>query len=267
MNLEEEVTQLILTLEEAVPANPSSAKNEKLEKRMERSLAQYFRGLNQAIDMNTLEQIYYRNVAFEEAMSPADWKRAYAKGTPHWAEDMEPSQFAKDFIKLMKSHEVKNVLEVGCGNGRDSIHFAKAGYKVTSIDIVPNAVELAKKNAEKAKADIDFKVASVEKLPFDDESIGAVFTLSVLHSTNLKKSLPEVHRVLETGGVAFIYIYGDTQFEDGKETEDTIAFADYLADLKALGFKVLESFKDNEKEFDDYGEKHHIYVVNLEKEA
>ena len=200
-------------------------------------------------------------------MTPSDWKAEYKKGVPHWAKDMTPSLFAKDFAKLMKEYGTGSVLEVGCGNGRDSIHFAKSGFTTTSIDIVPKAVELAKSNATKAKVDIDFRVASVEKLPFKDASFGGVFTLSVLHSTNLKKSLIEVHRVLKTSGVSFIYIYGDTQYDDDKATEDTIKWSDYLRDLKALGFKVLESYTDNEKEFDDFGEKHRIFVVTLQKES
>jgi len=202
-----------------------------------------------------------------EAMTPSDWKAAYNKGAPHWAKGLKPSEFALDFIKLMKKYKVENILEIGCGNGRDSIAFARAGYSVTSIDIVSKAIDLAKGNAKKADIKINFKVANAEKLPFDDASFGAVFTLSVLHSTNLNKSLPEVVRVLKPDGVAFIYIYGDTQFENGKKTEDTIAWGDYLRDLKALGFEILKSYTDNEKEYDEFGEKHRIFVVLLKKEA
>ncbi len=202
-----------------------------------------------------------------EAMTPRDWKAEYKKGTPHWAEDMTPSIFAKEYVKLMKEYKVDSVLEVGCGNGRDSILFARSGLKVTSIDVVAKAVELAKANAEKAKVAIEFKVANVETLPFKDISFGAVFTLSVLHSTDLKKSLPEVSRVIKKDGIAFIYIYGDTQFENSKPKEDTIKLNDYLKTLKDLGFKVLRSYTEQEDDFDEFGEKHRIFVVTLQKET
>jgi len=65
MDLLTELGEAIELLEAQIPANPSSEKNEKIEKRMERSLAQYFRDLNQAIDITALEQIYYRNVKQE----------------------------------------------------------------------------------------------------------------------------------------------------------------------------------------------------------
>ena len=262
-----ELDQIISLLEAEIPASQQSPKNQKLKRRLERSLNKYFDSLADAFPYSKLASIYNRYVAVEEAMTPADWKAEYKKGVPHWAEDMEPSRFAKDFVKLMKEHNADSVLEVGCGNGRDSILFAKSGFLATSIDIVPKAVELAKANAKKSKVDVDVRVANVEKLPFDDASFGAVFTLSVLHSTNLKKSLPEVARVLQSEGVAFIYIYGNTQFEDGSPTEDKLLFGDYLATLKALGFKILESYTDNEKDFDEFGEKHSIFVVTLQKES
>lgn len=65
MNLINELDKTIKLIENDIPANPGSEKNERLEKRMERSLAQYFRGLDQAIDITALEQIYYRNVKQE----------------------------------------------------------------------------------------------------------------------------------------------------------------------------------------------------------
>ena len=265
MTIVAELSGIINLLEAQIPANPNSPKNVRQRKRLERELAKYFDKLEQAFPYSELAGIYNRYVTIEEVMTPSDWKAEYKKGIPHWAKDMTPSVFAKEFVKLMKEHGVDSILEIGCGNGRDSILFAKSGFKATSIDIVPKAVELAKSNAEKAKVGIEFKVANVEKLPFEDSSFGAVFTLSVLHSTNLKKSLPEVARVLELNGVVFIYIYGDTQFENGKPKEDTIKFNDYLQTLRNEGFKVLKSYIEQEDKFDDFGEKHRIFVVLLQR--
>ncbi|KKK81100.1 hypothetical protein LCGC14_2816870 [marine sediment metagenome] len=243
-----------------------SGKAKKLSRKFARELSLYFRQLGRNLPFRDLPGYLKRNAVIKEKMSPADWKAEYQKGIPHWAEELKPSGFAKDFIQLMNAHKMKTVLEVGCGNGRDSIAFAQAGFKVSSIDIVPKAVKLARANIKKSNVKVNIQVASVEKLPFDDESFGGIYTLSVLHSTNLKKSLPEVARVLQPKGVAFIYIYGNTQFKDGKKTEDTISFDSYLRTLKSLGFKVFSSSKTQEPDYDEFGEKHNIYVVTLQKE-
>ena len=65
IDLLNEIDQTIALLEADIPANPGSAKNEKLEKRMQRDLARYFRQLNDAIDIEGLEKTYYRNVKQE----------------------------------------------------------------------------------------------------------------------------------------------------------------------------------------------------------
>jgi len=60
-----EIDETIRLLENQIPANPGSDKNERIEKRMQRSLAEYFRNIDQALDWNALEQIYYKNVKQE----------------------------------------------------------------------------------------------------------------------------------------------------------------------------------------------------------
>ena len=118
-----------------------------------------------------------------------DWKKIYKEGDAHWADDLQPSKFAQNFAKKMVDKNKKSVLEIGCGNGRDSILFALAKRKVIAIDIVPEAIKIAKSNAEKAKVKIDFHVGTAENLEFKDNSFSALFALSVLHSTNIKKSI------------------------------------------------------------------------------
>jgi hypothetical protein len=57
--------ETIKILENQIPANPASESNERLEKRMQKSIAEYFHNVDQAIDWNALEAIYYRNVKQE----------------------------------------------------------------------------------------------------------------------------------------------------------------------------------------------------------
>ena len=65
MNLIAELDETIELLEADIPANPASKKNERTQNGMKRSLAEYFRNIDQAIDWNALEVIYYRNVKQE----------------------------------------------------------------------------------------------------------------------------------------------------------------------------------------------------------
>jgi len=193
-----------------------------------------------------------------------DWKKLYKEGKAHWADDMQPSKFAQDFTQEIIEKGKKSILEIGCGGGRDSILFAIAGLTVTAIDIVPEAIEIAKENAKNADVEIDFNVGSAEKLDFSDKSFGAVFTLSVLHSTNMDKSIPEVFRVLKKNGLAFIYIYSNVEKIDGTEKE-FIGVNEYIDLIKKYGFKFLDLYTTPEDEFDEAGEKHLLIVSKVEK--
>ena len=65
MNLTEELNETINLLEAEIPANPAAERNEHLEKQMQKTLSEYFRQLDDALDWNALEAIYYRNVRQE----------------------------------------------------------------------------------------------------------------------------------------------------------------------------------------------------------
>lgn len=57
-----QLSETIKALEEQIPANPASSRNVKLEVGLEKSLSQYFKGLENAVDWNALEKIYNKNI-------------------------------------------------------------------------------------------------------------------------------------------------------------------------------------------------------------
>ena len=66
MNLESnellnELETTIQLLEAEIPANPSAPKNESIEKGLQNSLSDYFQNVDNALDWNALEQLFYRN--------------------------------------------------------------------------------------------------------------------------------------------------------------------------------------------------------------
>jgi SAM-dependent methyltransferase len=48
------------------------------------------------------------------------------------------------FAELLDEHDCQEILDLGCGNGRFLIHFARRGFHVTGLDSAPSALKLAR---------------------------------------------------------------------------------------------------------------------------
>lgn len=93
------------------------------------------------------------------------------------------------------------VLEVGAGPGFLAIVLTEAGYRVTAVDLTPNMLLEARRNAGALAGNIEFLEMNAEALTFADE------TFDVVVSRNLTWNLPhpedayrEWRRVLKRGG-------------------------------------------------------------------
>lgn len=137
-----------------------------------------------------------------------EWRSEYKNGQPHWMRDKEPSKFVKMFSKELKEQDIKkgNILEIGCGNGRDSKYLAGQGYKVIGIDAVPEAIKEIPKGEDENPM---FMTMNAEKLEFPSNKFEAVYTLAAIHSANLDKVFSETERVLKNKGILFALLYID----------------------------------------------------------
>ena len=62
---------------------------------------------------------------------------------------LEPSIAAKQSVELFKEKNIKNIIELGAGLGRDSIFFAQNSINVKALDYSPSAIKTINEKAEK----------------------------------------------------------------------------------------------------------------------
>ncbi|AVX19778.1 MULTISPECIES: class I SAM-dependent methyltransferase [Carboxydocella] len=118
------------------------------------------------------------------------------------AQNTPPSQTARWVLPLF--HATKGpVLDLGCGNGRDSLYFFEQGLQVVAVDIDAEAIgRLA------LKAEFECLVADALNLPFREFSFDAIYSFGLLHvftesiEENRQQVLDEAWRVLKPGGIA-----------------------------------------------------------------
>lgn len=98
----------------------------------------------------------------------------------------------------------QQVLEFGCGLGKNTVLLARTGAKVTSFDLSPGSVEITRQRLElNGLADrVELQVAAGEALPFADDRFDVVFGQAILHHLDPALAAPELHRVVRPGGRA-----------------------------------------------------------------
>jgi len=187
------------------------------------------------------------------------WNEIYKKDSAHWI-DKTISNLTKYTCK--KYGPFKNVLEVGCAAGVDTFYLAQyTSNQVIGIDIVLKAIELAKKNLAEQPEEIQKKVileiGNVENLKYNNNYFDFVYSLSVLHSTDINKSFKEIRRVLTNDGKTVIYSYINEE-----EHKRIYSEKDFI-DVSSKYFKILNS-STKEVSSDAGGDKHTAFILELQ---
>ena len=108
---------------------------------------------------------------------------------------------------LLGSLEGKKLLDYGCGDGWNTICFAKAKAMVWATDISEKGVELTKKKAA-ANGVSEFVTAEVQncyKTQFPSDLFDIIYGGGILHHLDVEAAGQELSRILHPNGVAVFY--------------------------------------------------------------
>lgn len=119
----------------------------------------------------------------------------YAKGEMPW----NYSKASPDLVRALDAGALRggSALDIGCGTGSDAMELARRGFRVTAIDLVPRAVQMARARATEAGqlGRIDHRIGSILQDdvggPFD-----VLYDRGVYHYLR-RIDLPGFLRVLE----------------------------------------------------------------------
>jgi SAM-dependent methyltransferase len=112
---------------------------------------------------------------------------------------------ASHLVRHARVKAGQRVLDVGCGTGVVAITAARAGARVTGLDLTPELLTVARENSAIAGLDIDWHEGDVEKLPFDASTFDVVVSqFGHMFAPRPELAIAEMLRVLKPGGtIAF----------------------------------------------------------------
>ena len=145
---------------------------------------------------------------------PQQWYSSKDAFSLQWFNDLAKARYSTYYEYIPKvaefnCHSGEKVLEVGVGIGTDLVQYAVGGAEVYGVDLGEDQIRLTELNF--AVHDLKFKelkVANAEDLPYPDGFFDVVYSFGVLHhTTDTKRAINEVNRVLKHDGQAIIMLY------------------------------------------------------------
>lgn len=103
------------------------------------------------------------------------------------------------------------ILDVGCGNGRHAIEFAKRGNSVVGIDVASRFLDEAKKSAIEAGVQVDFRLQRASELPernVFDFALAYWHTIGFMSDDEIQKHFCVVYESLKPGSFFFYTFQG-----------------------------------------------------------
>ena len=174
-------------------------------------------------------------------------------------EMVSPLDFTHKTYSYLQGKSGVTLLDIGCGDGRDSLFFADQGIHVTAIDFSEKAIErVLLKNPN-----IEARVINILDMDFPDESFDAVYAHLSVHYFDDKTTdvvFTNIHRMLKEEGLFFVKCKSvdDPLYGQGEEVEKDVYVRkyqrhffskDYMAE-KLQNFQILE-LEATESTYDD----------------
>ena len=156
-------------------------------------------------ELSRLESEYRRR---DSGNIPADRYSPFNEAALLHSQSLE-----RNLLALLKRHgftdlREKKILDVGCGNGGNLLHFLGYGAQSTNlfgIDLMAHRID----QAQQQHPSVSWQVGSAHRLPYQDAAFDLVMSFvvfsSILSESLRRQIVSEMWRVLKPGGLILLY--------------------------------------------------------------
>lgn len=201
------------------------------------------------------------------------WDKIYSDASAFFGED--PSNFAQKCYSYFKKYGVKRILELGCGQGRDTIFFASNGFDVHAIDASKVAIENINQKKGQKNISLDLRhFKARQALPYDNSYFDAVYSHMFYNmrftDDELRSLFKESNRVLKNNGLLYFSVRSDKDvlYNKGKKIDNNIYEINGFQ-IRFFTKRQIQSFLENYFEIKNiegsYEEPVNLYFVFCRK--
>lgn len=177
------------------------------------------------------------------------WDQRYAQ--PGYLFGEEPADFLRSQAQVLAPDS--RVLCVADGEGRNSVHLAGLGHRVTAFDASPIAVEKGRALAADKGAYVDFRLSGIEDWDWDQPFDAVVGIFIQFAPPDLRAQLFDwMAQAVAPGGLLLLHGYAPRQVDYGTGGPGNPAHM-YTEDLLRTAFDGWEVLRleDYDREIDE----------------
>jgi tellurite methyltransferase len=190
-----------------------------------------------------------------------DYDSRYSKKEFYWS--LKPKNLVVDSIQHL--HSNAKVLDIGCGEGKDSFFLAKNNFNVTAIDFSEEGIKKLKEFAKKEKLKIKTEVSDAKSYLQDCEIFDAIFVMNVfqfIEEKNIINMIKQIQSKTKSNGLNVIASF---IAENSKQKNIVLSKGRYFFDegeLRKLykDWKIL-FYEEKLGNWETHGEQRHRHFT------
>lgn len=193
-----------------------------------------------------------------------DYNQKYSNQDFYWG--LKPHELVLKSIEYLKKDS--KILDLGCGEGKDSFFLAKQNFDVTSVDISEIGIKKLNQYSKINNLNIKTHISDIKSYLTKCESFDFIYAINILQLIDVKNVYDVINNMKEKTKPNGYNIIASFIAENEKQKEFMLSKNKYFFDegeLKKLysDWKIL-FYEEKLGDWETHGEKEHRhYKVNL----